>query len=102
MLPRINVRFALSALFDLDPDAFYARKKVRLVVERGHHHVAPLPPLRVIAVVSNNKAPDTVVRRLNLAHRPKANPHVTPSHPAVCDFNKADTWRPLDRIQREG
>jgi hypothetical protein len=71
MLPSINVLFPLSALFDLDPDAFYARKKLRLVVERGHHHMAPLPPLRVIAVASNNKAPDTVVRRLNLAHRPR-------------------------------
>ena len=67
---------ALLALCDLDPDALYARKKIRLVVERGHHHMAPLPPSRVIAVVMHNKAPDAVVVRLNSAHGPKANPPV--------------------------
>jgi hypothetical protein len=74
MLPRINTLFALPALCDLGPDALYARKKLRLVVERGHHHMAPLPPRRVIAVVTDNIAPDTVVLRLNSAHRPKAKP----------------------------
>jgi hypothetical protein len=79
MLPRINMLSALPALCDLDPDALYARKKLRLVVERGHHHMAPLPPRSVIAVVTHNKAPDTVVLRLNSAHRPKANsPHRHP------------------------
>jgi hypothetical protein len=36
--------------------------------------MAPLPPRRVKAVVTDNKAPDTLVLRLNSAHRPKANP----------------------------
>jgi hypothetical protein len=76
MLPRINTLFALPALCDLGPDALYARKKIRLVVECGHHHMAPLPPRRVITVVMDNKAPDTVVLRLNSAHRPKANPGI--------------------------
>jgi len=71
MLPKINTLFALPALFDLGPDLLYARKKLRLVVEGGHHHMAPLPPRRVIAVVMDNKAPDTVVLRLNSAHGPK-------------------------------
>jgi hypothetical protein len=30
--------------------------------------MAPLPPRRVIAVVTDNKAPGTVVLRLNSAH----------------------------------
>lgn len=66
--------FALPALCDLGLDALYASKKVRLIVERGHHHMAPLPPRSVIAVVMHNEAPDAVVLRLNAAHRPKANP----------------------------
>lgn len=74
MLPRINTLFALPALCDLVPDALDARKKLWLVVERGHRQMAPLPPRRVIAVVMDNKAPDTVVLRLNSAHGPKANP----------------------------
>jgi hypothetical protein len=74
MLPRINTLSALSALCDLGPDALYANKKLPLVVERGHHHMAPLPPRHVIAVVMHNKAPDRVVLRLNSAHGPKANP----------------------------
>src|SRR5216683_2167690 len=82
MLPRINTLFAPPALCDLGPDALYARKKLRLVVERGHHHMAPLPPRRVKAVVTDNKAPDTVVLRLNSAHGPKANPrHRHPKAP---------------------
>jgi hypothetical protein len=82
MLPRINTLFALPALCDLGPGAFYACKKLRLVVERGHHHMAPLPPRRVIAVVMDNEAPDTVVIRLNSAHGPKANPrHRHPKPP---------------------
>ena len=74
MLPGINTLVALPALCDLGLDALYARKKLRLVVERGNHHMAPLTPRRVIAVVMHNKAPDTVVPRLNPAHRPKTNP----------------------------
>ena len=84
MLPKINTLFALPALFDLGPDSLYARKKLRLVVERGHHHMAPLPPRRIIAVVMDNKAPDTVVLRLNSAHGPKANRlHRHPKAPEV-------------------
>jgi hypothetical protein len=73
MLARINPLSALPALCDLGPDALYARKKIRLVVECGHHHMAPLSPRRVIAIVMHNKAPDTVVLRLNSAHRLKAS-----------------------------
>ena len=81
MLPRIDTLFVLPALCDLGPDALYARKKLRLVVERGHHHMAPLPPRRVIAVVMDNKGPDTVVLRLNSAHGPRLTPGiVTPKH----------------------
>jgi hypothetical protein len=81
MLPRINTLFTLPALCDLGPDALYARKKLRLAIECGQHDMAPLPPLRVIAVVMDDKAPDTVVVRLNSAHRPKANsPHRHPKH----------------------
>ena len=71
MLPRINTLFALPALCDLGLDALNARTKLPLVVECGHHHMAPLPPHRVIAIVMDNKAPDTVVLRLNSAHSPK-------------------------------
>jgi hypothetical protein len=79
MLPRINTLFALPALCDLGPDALYACKELRLVVECGHHHMAPL---RVIAVVMHNKAPDTVVLPLNSAHGSKANPrHRHPKAP---------------------
>jgi hypothetical protein len=74
MLTRINTLFALPALFDLGLDALDAGTKLPLVVECGHHHMAPLPPRRVVAIVLGDKAPDSVVLRLNLAHGPKANP----------------------------
>jgi hypothetical protein len=45
--------------------------------------MAPLPPRRVIAVVMHNKAPDTVVLRLNSAHRPKATP--VPRYPKAAE-----------------
>jgi hypothetical protein len=74
MLPRIDTLSAFPALSDLGPDALDARKKLRFVVERGHHHMSPLPPRRVIAVVMNDKAPHVVVLRVNSGHRPKAKP----------------------------
>jgi hypothetical protein len=74
VLPRIDALSAFPALSDLGPDALDARKKLGFVVERGDHHMAPLPPRRVIAVVMDNKAPDAVVLRLNSGHRPKAKP----------------------------
>lgn len=73
--------FALPALCDLALDALYARKKIRLVVERGHYHMAPLPPRRVKAVVVNNKAADTVVVRLNSAHGQRLTPGIVASAP---------------------
>jgi hypothetical protein len=73
MLARVNALFALPALSDLGLNALDARKKLWLGVERGHHHISPLPPRRVIAVVMHYKAPYTVVLRLNSAHGPKAN-----------------------------
>jgi hypothetical protein len=71
MLPRIDPLSALPALSDLGPDALDARKKLRLVVERGHHHMPPFPPRRVIAVVTDDEAPDVVVLRVNSGHKTK-------------------------------
>jgi hypothetical protein len=108
MLPRINTLFALPALCDLGLDALYTRKKLRLAIECGQHDVAPLPPARVIAVVMDNKAPDTVVVRLNSPHRPKANSrHRHPkapkaqhrSAPITSDFKAGDESRTLRAIR---
>jgi len=71
MLPRIDTLSTLSALSDLGLDALHARKKLWLVVERGHHYMPPLPPRRVVAVVTDDKAPYAVVRRVNSGHRSK-------------------------------
>jgi hypothetical protein len=41
----------LPAALHLGLDSLDASLKLRLVVERGHHHMPPLPPFGVIAVV---------------------------------------------------
>jgi hypothetical protein len=71
VLPRIDVLAAFSALPDLSPDALDAHKKLAFVVERGHYYMPPLPPRRVIAVVTDDKALNCVVLRVNSGHRPK-------------------------------
>ena len=71
---RINRLSVLLSLSDLGPDALDGGKKLRLVVERCHHDMPPLPSGRVIAVVTGDKAPDGVVLGVNLSHRPKAKP----------------------------
>jgi hypothetical protein len=43
MLPRMDTFFELPALSNIGTDALDALKKRRLVVERGHHLMPPLP-----------------------------------------------------------
>ena len=63
MLTRIVGLIALLAVADLRIDARHTGAKLRLVIERGHHHVPPLPPLRVIAVMAADETPYVVVFR---------------------------------------
>jgi hypothetical protein len=59
--------------------------------------MAPLPPRRVIAVVMDDKAPDTVVLRLNSAHPPKVTPGmVTPKHLRRSLTDRSETSRNPD------
>jgi len=68
MLARIDMLTAAPAALDLLPHVAYAGEELWLVVERGHHHMPPLPPLRVIAVMADNEAPHAVVLGVNSRH----------------------------------
>src|SRR5215469_15040991 len=74
VLTRINRLTALPAPRDLSPDALHAGEILRSVIKRGHHHMPPLPPLRVIAVVAGDETPNGVVRRVHSGHRPTLSP----------------------------
>ena len=79
MLARIDRLTAVPAALDLVPHALHAGEKLHLVVERGHHHMPALPPLRVIAVMVGDEAPYVVVLGVNPRHRPR----VIPRRPAL-------------------
>jgi|SRR5215813_3865518 len=74
VLTRIDRLTALAAAFNPGPDPLDAGEKLRLVVERGHHHMPPLPPLRVMAVVAGDEALDRVVPGVHSRHRSTVSP----------------------------
>jgi hypothetical protein len=74
VLARINPLTAALAALDLALDALHAGAKLRLVVERGHYHMPPLPPAGVITVMADDEAPDAVILGVNLRHRPRVSP----------------------------
>lgn len=69
VLTRIDRFGAFPAPVDASLDIPHAGKEVRFVVERIHHHGPPFPPLRVIAVVVDDKPLDRVIVRINSRHR---------------------------------
>jgi len=74
MLTRIHGLTAVPAAPDLRMDARHARAKLRLIIERGHHQVPPLPPLRVIAVVADDETPNVVFFGVNSRHSLRVTP----------------------------
>src|SRR5215470_11121703 len=83
VLTRINRLTALPAPRDLSPDALHAGQILRPVIKRGHHHMPPLPPLRVIAVVTGDETPNGVILGVHSGHRPT----VSPRNPASSSTN---------------
>lgn len=54
-----------------------ARHELRLVVERGHHHVSALPAIGVVLVVPHLDR-SSVVLRVHLTHAPEPRCPTTP------------------------
>lgn len=73
VLARVDRLTTALAAVDLGPDAIEASQKLRLVIECGHHHMPPLPPLWVVPVMVDDEAPDVVGLGVDLRHRPRVN-----------------------------
>lgn len=71
MLSGVDVLAPVLAALDLGPDLLQAREELPLVVKRGHDHMPALMPVRVIPVMADDEAADTVVFRVNSRHRPR-------------------------------
>jgi len=74
MLTRIDWLTGIPAAVDLRLDARHVGAKLRLVIEYGHHHVPPLPPLRVKAVMADDETPYVVVIGVNSRHSLRVTP----------------------------
>jgi hypothetical protein len=70
VLAWLNRLTGLPTLPDVRLHAIHTGLKLPLIVERSHHDMPPLPPLRVIAVMTQDKAIDAVVVGINSRHRP--------------------------------
>jgi len=76
VLTRIDRLTGLPAAPDLRLHTLHAGPELRLVVERRHHHMPPLPPLRVIAVMTDDEPLDAVVPGVNSRHKPTVSPAI--------------------------
>ena len=74
MLTRIDGLTGILAAGDLRLHARHAAPELRLVIEHRHHHVPPLPPLRVITVVADDETPYVVVFGVNSRHSLRVTP----------------------------
>src|SRR6516164_6534512 len=74
VLTRIDRLTGLPAAPDLRLHALHAGPELPLIVERRHHHMPPLPPLRVIAVMPDDEPLDAVVAGVNSRHNPNSKP----------------------------
>jgi hypothetical protein len=68
VLAGIDGLTALPPSLDLVLHTVHAGVKLLLVVERGHHDMPPLPALRVVAVVTDDKPLNAVILGINSRH----------------------------------
>ena len=69
ILTRVDVLAAALAALDPAPHLLHAGEGLPLVVERGHDHMPPLMPRRIVPVMEDDEAADVVVFRVNSRHR---------------------------------
>src|SRR5579871_735384 len=91
VLARVDRLTGLPAAPDLRLHVLHAGPELRIVIECRHHHMPPLPPLRVIAVMTNDKALDAVVLGVNTRHKPTVSPAIRHHHPQKAAIRAAQT-----------
>jgi hypothetical protein len=98
MLAGVDSLTAVPSAFNLLPHAVYAGKKLWLGVECRHHHMPPLPPRRIIAVMTHDETLYAVVFGVNSCHRPRVASSFGINHPQ----NRRGTWHPRSEATANG
>src|SRR5437773_1581843 len=65
-----------AAPVDISGDRLQAPLELALIVERGDHHVPPLPPVGVVSIAPDDETADTVIPCVDPGHRTRLDPHV--------------------------